>query len=286
MDETDRVAVLREPPLHFVAAADRLAVARQHELGLEREHRVERFDVVERPARGRAAQRVEVRKRPVVVVTDEGRLELGNPHRQMIGCLTGGVQQLEADVAKREPVALVERPRRHRRRGLCDPRRTPAGNGAAKLRGVAPAVETREPQLIRDEVRIGFVRDDRRVGAAPQVDAAGVIGVRVREDDRLDRRAAPGAQRLFVRRRCCREARVDHDVAGGCGDQERVARRRRDVALAARADREADSLVDAVAEIEHACLLSAQRRDGHGAGDSDGDEKARHKAVPRNRACR
>ena len=109
MDELNRVAVPGQPPFDFVLAADRLSVARQHELRLERQHRVQRVDVLERPARRRAAQCVEVWKRLVVVVADERGLELRNPDGQVIGRLARRVNQLELHVADGQRVALVER---------------------------------------------------------------------------------------------------------------------------------------------------------------------------------
>ena len=75
-------------------------MARQHEFRLERQHLVQRLDVVERPSRARAAKRVDVRERIVEVVADERGLVLRDPDGQVIGRFAGRVQQLELDAAE------------------------------------------------------------------------------------------------------------------------------------------------------------------------------------------
>ena len=94
VDVKDGIAIARQPLDDLLLPDDRLAVAGKHNLGLERENLVQRGDVVERPARLRASQRVNVRKRLVVIVSDKGRFVLRDPNAKMIVGLAGSAQEL------------------------------------------------------------------------------------------------------------------------------------------------------------------------------------------------
>ena len=170
-------------------------MARQHELGPERKDGVQRVDVIERPSRHRSPQRVQVRERFVVVVADERRLELRNPDRQVIRRLARRVNQIEFDVADRQRIAIVERPRRLERRLRGSGRRRCA---EAELGRVAPSKELGKHALVACKRRMIALRDDLGSRFAPDPDAARVVAVRVRQHDGLHRRRALRGQRLFV----------------------------------------------------------------------------------------
>src|SRR5471030_964888 len=97
------------------------------------------------------------------------------------------VQQIEPDAAELERVAILEEHgwRNRRRRRGAD--RAPAGRAKAELRGVAAREVAAQPELVRDELLVQPLRDDLGPRLLPNRHAAGVIAVRVRQDDRLDR---------------------------------------------------------------------------------------------------
>src|SRR5262249_37700717 len=109
---------------------------------------------------------------------------------------------------------------------------------------VAQGEEGLQPGLVVRKFDVLLLGDDLRPRLLPLRDAAGVVGVHVRQDDVADRRGALGPEQLHVPWCVGRARRVDDHVAGRRDDQEGVA--------------EADRLVNGVVDLEGLFLIAAR----------------------------
>ena len=111
----DCVPITRETPGDLGITNKRIAMAVQHDLRLERQDRVERFNPIKGPSRLRAANRIKVGKRirlwsgnAKIVVPDEYRLVFRDPNRQMIRGLSRRAEQIKLYPTQCEFVALIK----------------------------------------------------------------------------------------------------------------------------------------------------------------------------------
>lgn len=102
------IPILRQPATDFRIALYRAAVAGERDLGLQCQHPIQRSDIVQWPARLGSPQSVEVRKRLIIIVTDEGGLVLRYPDGQVIGRFSGDVIDLEANATQNKLIFVVE----------------------------------------------------------------------------------------------------------------------------------------------------------------------------------
>ncbi len=132
------------------------------------------------------------------------------------------VLELKRDAPQFKFVGLIERDRR------VDPgakiaRGRTTQPGQIELGCVATGKKPSQPSLIVKKLDTILLCDDFGVRFLPDTDTAHVIKMTVCQDNVLDRRGANARQREFVERRQLGQRRIDHDVAFGRRDQERVA---------------------------------------------------------------